>query len=300
MHRLLVVTILFFLFSPHLHAQKKQNDGTPLHVMSFNIRYGSAADGNNHWNKRRQVVAEAIKKSAPDIVGTQETLDFQALFLSQQLPEYTYVGRSRQVNPAKGEQCGIFFRTSRFDKLVEGHFWLSQTPDKPGSKSWDSSLPRMATWLKLWDRTTQNSFYVINTHFDHRGQIARAESAKLIRQFVSQIPDAQHVVVTGDFNAAESSAPYKALFGSVDNKNSPLRDSFRVINNIRGKNEGTFGGFKGTADGARIDWVGVSAGFQIDSAKINRIEFDGRYPSDHYPVHAVLSFGRANQAAKKD
>ena len=99
-----------------------------IRVMSFNIRLGVAKNGANHWDKRKDLVVQTIKNFDPDVVGTQETWDFQANYLSKELPGYTYVGRSRQEDG--GEQCGLLFRCSRFDTLIEGHFWLSET-DSP-------------------------------------------------------------------------------------------------------------------------------------------------------------------------
>ncbi|MFK7767810.1 MAG: endonuclease/exonuclease/phosphatase family protein [Mariniblastus sp.] len=271
-------------------AQETESTTKPIRAMSFNIRLGVAKDGANHWDKRKEIVAKTILKFDADLVGTQETWDFQAEYLAKALSAHTYVGRSRQSD-GKGEQCGIFFRKSRFDKLTEGHFWLSKTPDQPGSKSWDSSLPRMATWLKLWDRENRQSVFIINTHFDHRGKTARSEGSKLIRKFVNSLPTSSHVIVTGDFNAPENSSPYRSLFAELDGNQSPLLDTYRKIRPIASNEEGTFSAFNGKKTGSRIDWVGCSRNFQIESAEIDRSSFDGRFPSDHYPVTAVLSFG---------
>ncbi len=268
-----------------------QENSTTLRAMSFNIRLGVAQDGENHWDKRKDFVVKTIASYKPDFVGTQETFDFQAAYLGEKLPDFTYVGRSRQKD-GKGEHCGIFFRTSRFDKLVEGHFWLSETPDQPGSKSWDSSLPRMATWLKLWDRSNEQSFYLINTHFDHRGATARTESAKLIRNFTSQLPDGSQVVITGDFNAGVKTNPYEALFGDDHNssiiKQSPVVDTFVATNQQAGENDGTFNGFKGTQTGPRIDWIATSRNVEVIAATIDRTSFEGKFPSDHFPVVAEI------------
>lgn len=257
-----------------------------LRVMSFNIRYGLAKDGENRWDKRKDYVVSTITNFSPDIVGTQETLEFQAAYIAEKIPDYSYAGRSRQSD-GKGEHCGIFFRTSRFDKLIEGHFWLSENPDQPGSKSWDSSLPRMATWVKLWDRSKKRSFYLINTHFDHRGSNARTESAKLIRKFVSSLPDGSSVIITGDFNAGVDSGPYKALFAD-DGNASPVVDTFVEMNPKASKDDGTFNGFKGTQSGSRIDWIAASREIEVVAAAIDRSSFDGKFPSDHFPVTAEV------------
>ena len=264
-----------------INKVKPKAETASLKAMSFNIRYGLAKDGENEWGKRKELVVKTIRQFDPDIIGTQETLDFQADYLRERFTEFTYVGRARQAK-GKGEHCGILFRSARFQKLIEGHFWLSENPDQPGSKSWDSSLPRMATWLKLWDDVNKSSFYVLNTHFDHRGKIAREESAKLIAKFVKELPDDARVVVLGDFNASVDSAPYQSLF------EAGLVDTYKLKNPETKKAEGTFNGFKGKTNGPRIDWIGVSSGFTVESTTIDRTEFEGRFPSDHFPVTAVL------------
>ncbi|QEG22361.1 endonuclease/exonuclease/phosphatase family protein [Mariniblastus fucicola] len=285
-----VVILLAFVFSSIVLIGTATAQ-EPLRVLSFNLRYGLANDGDNSWDNRKDHVVTTIENYQPDVVGTQETLEFQAAHIGDKLTEFTYAGRSRQKD-GKGEHCGIFFRTSRFDKLIEGHFWLSENPDQPGSKSWDSSLPRMATWLKLWDRTNQHAFYLINTHFDHRGANARAESAKLIRRFVESLPSGSNVIITGDFNAGVNSGPYTALFAEDATASpatpSPVVDTFAAMNPDAKDNVGTFNAFKGTDSGARIDWIAASRKIEILNASIDRTAFDGKFPSDHFPVTAEL------------
>ena len=275
------------------------NPRESIRAMSFNIRLGVAKDGDNHWDKRKEIVVKTIQNYDADIVGTQETWEFQAKYLADSMPDYTYVGRSRQ-NDNKGEQCGLLFRSDRFDKLIEGHFWLSETPDRPGSKSWDSSLPRMATWIKLWDRVNEKTLFVINTHFDHRGKLAREQGAIQIRDFVETLPKDSHVIVTGDFNASVGSLPYVAMFGDRDGKSeeaakvisSPVIDTFPACLREKDAPEGTFNGFKGTKSGSRIDWIAATKNWKVISAEIDRSSFNGRYPSDHFPVTAELKFAK--------
>ncbi|MFK7817698.1 MAG: endonuclease/exonuclease/phosphatase family protein, partial [Planctomycetaceae bacterium] len=107
------------------------DEPAPLRVMSFNIRLGVAKDGDNHWDKRKDFVAETIRAYKPDLVGTQETWHFQADFLKEKLPDFGYVGWTRQAGK-EGEQCGIFFRKDRFDVVESGQFWLSKTPEEKG------------------------------------------------------------------------------------------------------------------------------------------------------------------------
>lgn len=256
----------------------------PVRVMSFNIRYGLAKDGDDVWPNRAELVVDTIKAYQPDLLGTQETLKFQADFLQKNLSDYGYVGRTRDHNE-NGEQCALFYRTDRFEKVSDDQFWLSETPEVAVSKSWDSSLPRVVTLVVLKDKQNDRTLTFYNTHFDHRGQVARLESAKLLRSKAESLPEDAAVIITGDFNCGEDSKPYAALVGSAR-----LSDSYRLVHPDASPNEGTFNGFKGVKDGARIDWVVHSASFQPISAAIDRTHANGRYPSDHFPVTAVLQW----------
>lgn len=262
-----------------------------VRVMSYNIRFGTAPDGNNHWEKRKQFLVETIRAFDPDLLGTQETLGFQRDYLAANLQGYDVVGVGRDDGGENGEMMALFFKQSRFEKMDEGHFWLSQTPDQPGSKSWDSALPRMVTWVKLRDRSQANAKPILffNTHFDHRGVEARLESARLLRSRVAELGGISRVVVTGDFNTGEGSEPYKTLFGKDSGVRSPLRDTYRIAFPGRATNEGTFSGFKVDATGGpRIDWIGVSRDWRVMKAAIDHTAREGRTPSDHFAVTAVL------------
>jgi endonuclease/exonuclease/phosphatase family metal-dependent hydrolase len=258
---------------------------TDLRVMTFNIRYGTANDGEDRWEKRRDLLFATIEAFKPDLLGTQEVLAFQADELKKRLAGYGFVGAGRDDGKQKGEMAPIYFRTDRFEKLGEGHFWLSETPDKPGSKGWDAALPRVASWVKLRDKATKRELTYLNTHFDHRGRKSRLESAKLIRKQLGTLASDSPVVVTGDFNSGEGSEPYEAL---VDGNNPKLIDAYREVHPTRAKDEGTFHGFKGGRTAARIDWVLHTGQLAATAAAIDHTSRAGRYPSDHFPVTAVL------------
>lgn len=265
--------------------------GAPVRVMSFNLRYATAPDGENHWDKRKDFLADTIKTFDPDLLGTQETLAIQRDFLAAKLSGYEAFAAGRDDGKEKGEMAALFFRTERYQKLDGGHFWLSASPDQPGSKGWDAALPRVATWVKLKDRLDAAAapVFFLNTHFDHRGTEARLESARLIRKKVAEFGAGCRVIVTGDFNAGEASKPYEALLGPLADKPSPLVDTFRVQHPTRGTDEGTFSAFKATETrGDRIDWIACSRDWDVRLAAIDRTEKAGRTPSDHFPVTAVL------------
>lgn len=261
-------------------------------VLSYNIRYGTAPDGENRWERRREFLLETIRRLDPDLLGTQETLAFQRDYLAQNLPEYEVLGVGREDGKERGEMVAIYWRRERFERLDAGHFWLSPTPDVPGSRGWDAALPRMVTWVKLRDRKHPEKKPILwmNTHFDHRGQLAREESAKLLRLKVEELGAGCSIIVTGDFNAGESSRPYQILFGPWDGKPSPLVDTYRVAHPERRPDEGTFCGFRAeNVTGPRIDWIACSCDWQVVAAGIDRTAKDGRTPSDHFPVYAILT-----------
>jgi endonuclease/exonuclease/phosphatase family metal-dependent hydrolase len=265
-----------------------------VRVMSFIIRFGTAKDGDNHWDRRREFVVETIRKFDPDLLGTQETLGFQRDYLAEQLPGHDVLGVGRDDGADKGEMMALYYRRERFEKLDSGHFWLSETPDVVGSKSWDSALPRMVTWVKLRDRRQPEAWPLVflNTHFDHLGKQARLESAALLRIRAGKMTSDASLIITGDFNAGEGSEPYRALFEVIGDSSSPVVDTFRAAHPERGDREGTFSGFKvESMTGPRIDWIGVSREWRILSAAIDRTARDGRTPSDHFPVTAVLRRG---------
>lgn len=288
--RLLCYALITLAFP--IYAEEPDR-ATPLKVMSFNIRYGAAKDGDNHWNNRKNFVAETIRVFDPDLLGLQECLDFQGQFLRDQLPGYTFHGVGREDGGQTGEFVPVMYKTERFELVDSGHYWLSETPEIAGSKSWDSSLPRMVSWVRLKDRLDSDSepFVFTNAHFDHKGSEARHESARLMwRRHVSS-KNSEAVIMTGDFNSGEDSDPYNALVkgaGQIKKGDEPLIDTYRVIHPERTEMEATFTRWVGHREGNRIDWVLHSGTFTTLSASINYTNEEGQHPSDHYPVQAVL------------
>jgi len=262
---------------------------SPIKVMSFNIRSGTAKDGDNSWPLRKELVTETIRLFDPDLLGMQEVLKFQADYLGEQFPDYESYGVGRNDGVDDGEFALVFFKRERFELMNSGHFWLSETPEEVGSKSWDTALPRIATWVLLKDKTTDHQQIIFgNTHFDHKGVEARHQSAKLIRRRIESVTPDIPIIVTGDFNTHEELEPYAALVRGVGSNEPSLVDTYRIIHPLTQEQEGTFGGFQGRRGGNRIDWILTTPDITTLNAAINYTNEDGRYPSDHYPVEAVL------------
>ena len=178
-----------------------------VEVISFNIRYDNPSDGKNAWLHRKDTVETYLTQSRADFIGLQEVLPSQLDDLKPKLSDYNLISRTREAEEGKGESVPLLYHHERWriDDSHHGTMWLSTKPDKPGSKSWDSSLPRICTWgrFERIGNGEPKAVWVMNTHFDHRGSTARLKSAQLIRQKIEQRPkDMGHepVIVLGDLN----------------------------------------------------------------------------------------------------
>lgn len=259
-----------------------------LKIMSFNIRYGTANDGDNSWRYRKDIVVNTIKHYAPDIIGTQETLEYQARYLIKNLEGYQSFGIGR-VNDGTGERMEILYNKNVLTPMMTGHFWLSSQPDLPGSKDWDSSLPRMASWAKFWHIQSKQHLFYLNTHFDHRGPIARKEASRIIAEQVNALAGDLPVIITGDFNAyAGTSEPWKEL-------RKTFSDTWTDAKTQVGP-PFTFGGFKAPQKDIdrRIDWIFYRGPFTIKKCETVLYNEGGRYPSDHYPIYSEMTLRKAN------
>jgi endonuclease/exonuclease/phosphatase family metal-dependent hydrolase len=252
----------------------------PLTVMTFNIRYGTAQDGENRWNARRDLLFDVIREQDPDVLGLQEALDFQIDEILAALPAYAVVGVGREDGRRAGEFAAILFRKDRLRVAESATFWFSDTPGVAGSRSWGNSVTRICTWARFIDREGRG-FWHYNVHLDHQSQPSRERSAALLRQRVDarSVP-AEPAIVTGDFNVGERNPALEIL------RAAGFLDTFRVQHPDE-RRVGTYTGFKIDNDtGEKIDYILVQPGATVLRADIIRTARDGRYPSDHFPVVA--------------
>lgn len=257
----------------------------PFRVMTFNIRTATADDGPNAWNLRRNLVIETIRGQKPDVIALQEVVLSQATELREALPEYGFVGVGRDDGAERGEFVPIFYRRQTFALLDSGYFWLSESPEHAGSVGWDAALPRIATWVQLrFKFAPLAEVRIVNVHFDHRGVRARTESAKLMRRF-SESLGGRALVVLGDFNCPPGSEPHRHLTDEGINAAALSDVQAAPAPSPVG---GTFHRFTGQPQPGRIDWILVSRRLEAMRTEVDRRSYGGRYPSDHFPVVAVL------------
>ncbi len=259
-------------------------------AMTYNIRLDLASDGENAWPHRRTALTALVAYQAPDFVGMQEVLQHQKQAVEADLPAYQFVGVARDDGKEKGEYSPLGFRRDRFALVGSGTFWLSPTPDMP-SKGWDAALPRIATWARLKDRTAKRSLLVVNTHFDHIGEIARQESARQIRGWIDgQRKAGETAVLMGDFNSPATSNPYAAI---IEPGLGALRDSRIISRTPHYGPLGTFTAFKiAQMEPSPIDHIFVTDDVTVLRHATLTDQNGGKLPSDHYPVVADLCIGK--------
>ena len=259
-----------------------------IDVMSFNIRYGTAEDGDNHWDNRREMVMDIIRQHSPDLIGIQEALRFQLDEIRDSLSGYGEIGIGRD-GETRGEYSAILYRVDRFDVDESGTFWLSDTPKVP-SVHWGNACIRICTWGRFVDKQSQLAFYLFNTHLDHESQSSREKSVRLIVESIQARERKDPFVVTGDFNAGENNPAIEFLKSKSDGKDYsclPLIDTYRALYPDE-PDVGTFNGFQGKSDGEKIDYIFVGQDTNTLEASIVRTRVDGRCPSDHEPVTARI------------
>lgn len=297
-----MLSSLLLAFSLSLQAAAAPKPAVPPRetaaVGSFNIRYANDGDGANAWRHRRALVAEILREG--EFWGLQEVLPSQLDEILADCPQFKAIARTREADPTKGEACPILYDHARWeiDPKESGTFWLSATPEVAGSKSWDSSLPRIATFARFIERApaagvAPRTISIFNVHLDHRGETARLEAARLVVKRIAERAHDDPVVLVGDFNCPPRSAPIEAVLAEAK---AGLRDCWRAANPAAPE-QGTFNGWNEQCGDTRIDFVFASAALEVRSCAIDLRKPDGRWPSDHAPVVARLAWLRAASRA---
>ncbi|MGD9931679.1 MAG: endonuclease/exonuclease/phosphatase family protein [Mangrovibacterium sp.] len=255
-----------------------------IKVISYNIRFNNPDDGVNAWPNRKDEVVKLLRFHEAGIFGLQEALLGQINDIAAWMPGFDWVGVGRDDGINRGEFSPIFYNSKRYQLKEHGWFWLSETPTVP-SKSWDAALPRICTYVLLEDYETRKNFWVFNTHFDHVGEKARKEAAKLILKKIQDLNnDKLPVILTGDFNATPDDDPINVI-------ERRMNDSKKESQTPPYGPDGTFNGFDFNSPlENRIDFIFVNRKVIVKKYAVLSDSNNQRYPSDHLPVFTELSF----------
>lgn len=250
-------------------------------VMSYNIRLSTQGDKENWWEHRKEAVVDLIKRNDPVSFGVQEALETQMDFIDESLSDYSYVGVGRDDGKRGGEFSAIFYKKG-LKVLESGTFWLSSTPDQV-SKGWDAALPRVCSYAKF-ETEDRKQFWHFNTHFDHVGVEARAESAKLIIAKIKEMTgNKEAVILTGDFNVTPDTDPYANIVKYMDD------DLKKSKTKLTGP-YGTFSGFDVNSKlERRIDYIFSRKLKVLSYTHLDDKRDNGLWVSDHLPVKATFT-----------
>lgn len=261
-------------------------DGVPekaegtVRVMSFNVR--CANDGEQTITNRGKVAMEVINSYLPDSFGVQECTPRWKRMLKRAIGDrYASVGRARDFFGPFTEYSSIYYLKDKYNLIDNGTFWLSETPDKAYTKSFDSKCCRIATWAVLENKETGEKYTHINTHLDHVLDSTRDAQMKVLIERVTEIAGDGKVVMTGDFNAHEDSSVYAVARKSFNDS------KYIAKNSDEGPTFTKYGTRKDNGRGA-IDFIFVSKDIEAETYKIIRNTVEGIYPSDHFPIVADI------------
>ncbi|HAO05323.1 MAG: endonuclease/exonuclease/phosphatase family protein [Chitinophagaceae bacterium] len=277
-----IITLIFFLCTAtEIQAQAS------LNIMTFNIRLNLVSDSLDAWPYRKDLVASEVLFHNVDILGVQEALYDQMKDLQQRLPHFKYLGVGRDDGKTKGEFSAIFYNSTRLRALDTKTFWLSLTPDIPGSKSWDAAITRIVTWVKFKDLKTQKIFFVFNTHFDHIGREARKNSAILLKEKVFALTAKKPAIIMGDFNSTEDDGPIQILLNKSTSKYFINAKNISSAPHYGPQGSFTAFGPKEISD-KPIDYIFIKGKAKVlKHANISQT-WQGRYASDHFAVFARI------------
>ncbi|HZG75158.1 MAG TPA: endonuclease/exonuclease/phosphatase family protein [Paenibacillus sp.] len=255
-------------------------------VMTFNLRRATWADGRNAWRFRKESAAEAVLAANADVVGTQEGSSAMLLELTAMLPRYDWIGEGRRGG-ARDETNAILYRADRWAPERSGTFWLSETPERPGSRAWGAAFPRICTWAlfrSLGDDGLR--WAVFNTHLDHISAPARRRGIELVARRAAELAEGAPLALTGDFNAKPGGEVEETLRGAG------WRSAFDAIPGGAAAAGATYHAFRGGGERGRpIDYIYYRGFAGAAEIRVDRALYLGKYPSDHYPASAALRWG---------
>lgn len=259
---------------------------TTYRIMTFNLKNDMPFTRKYlKWNVRKELAITLLQSVSPDILGVQELTDEMLGSFVTFKQIYTNVGKPRNKRPKKtSERTDIFYRRDKFICIETKTFWLSRTPENEGSKLLFSIFPRICTMVKLQNKENNEILNIYNTHLDHLMESTRKKECEILLDHINQNSKNEHVIVMGDMNSTNMSASVKSL---LENNRIPLQSIYQSENIF---NTLHYGSGKLNENKKPIDYIFTTYNFEIKDSKIITQNFDGIYPSDHYPVVCELIY----------
>ncbi len=289
--RMVFVVFMFLVFGVcYGVGTGKDYSKTELKLASYNLRYAGGDRGANSWDNRKSALAKYVNELKPDVIGMQEAELVQVKYLQQNLDDYSMAGVGRDDGKCRGEFSPVFYNKTKYVLDSCGTFWLSKTPEVAGSRSWNSSCNRICSWVKLIDIASSKPFYFFNTHFDHRSQQAKDESAKLITAKIAEISKGEPVFLTGDFNSYPESGPIKYICGKSEEKPDICMVDTLAKVGTKESLRGTFNCYDSDKLTDRIDFIFCTEDVEVKTGEVGPARVGDQFLSDHNAIWSVVEF----------
>lgn len=254
-------------------------DTADIRVVSFNLR--TTGIGKTSVAYRAPLLTAQLTETKADSMGFQEANYRWISYLEDNLTDYAYVGGGRTDGGVLGEYSPVFYLKDKYTAVDYGTFWLSKTPDKPGSKDWGSNNIRICTWAVLENKETGERYVHMNTHLDHISGSARAHQIEVLLNKADEFIGKYPVVVTGDFNDNIESDMYRKATEKLNDARllAPVTDD-----------KATYHNYGNLVNPKLIDFIFVTDDvtplvYHVIDDKINDV-----YLSDHYGIYTDLKF----------
>jgi endonuclease/exonuclease/phosphatase family metal-dependent hydrolase len=280
----LVIIIFYVMFFSGCSQQMKPVE---LKVISFNIRFDNPGDAPNNWPYRVPLVESYLQSEMPDLMGVQEALYHQNEEILRLMPGYAYIGTGRDDGWQSGEYSSVFYNTEKLVIIEHNQFWLSETPDVPGSIGWEAVLPRVVCWAHFKHLKSGFTFYLFNTHYSHVSDLARKMSLEFMSKKIKEIAGDHPVIVTGDFNITKGSDLYNHMESHLKEQNG-LHNAELIAHEVVHPVDNTFNGFRNEINPRVIDYIFVNDHFDVKNYAVDQYKQDNLFVSDHWPVRANL------------
>ncbi len=264
-----------------------------IRVISFNLKrdFGIPLRKNHLWGNRKELAARLIRESDATIIGVQEMLPQMRDDVGRLLQDYSILGSGRFSGrrPKDDEHSDILVKKESACAQMVKTFWLSKSPERL-SRAYYAAFPRICTVAEVRLQHLGRTIRVFNTHMDHLCGFARVLGVRVILNYMERFNQVQRLptVLMGDFNAKPQSRPLQLLRQGLPDQGIHLTDvysllapqyRYNTLHNFSGK-------FKPNAK--PIDYIFVSDDFEVVDTKVVTTPVEGRYPSDHFPLEAVL------------
>jgi endonuclease/exonuclease/phosphatase family metal-dependent hydrolase len=259
--------------------------------VTFNVSFRYGEDGINSFVHRAGMILERIYEAKPDLICLQEaTPKIMGILRKALRSDYDIIHLGREAD-LRGEGLAIFCRHDSVEFQTVERFWLSPTPEIPGSRyDCQKKFVRITEIALLYDVQTDRFFRLYNNHFDNTHLEDGDDTPRIqsMQQILEHLKAQQEIVklpffICGDLNEWPDAEAIRCA-----NEYEPFRlvDVTKDLTVTSHSFEGL-----GIRD-QKLDYIFTDAETAAawKKTEIWEDQRDGIWLSDHYPVYAEFEF----------